>query len=461
MLKLNNIYIKFDSEYILEDISLNFKPGEVTVITGSSGSGKSSIIKLLNGIIPNIVNAEVKGSILYNGEEITNMDIAERSKYISTVFQNPKTQFYCVNSTDEMAFALENKAVKKDEILERIDEYTDILDTKELLDKDIFKLSGGQKQMVSITSVACLNQDIYIFDEPSSSLDLESIEKLGNSIEKLKSMGKIIIIIAEHRLYYLKDLMDKLLIIQNKKIVDLEKNEINTRNMKKYNLRVIDKIEKEELVDEKFREKAIFSITEEKGLIECKDYNYSYGKNNFIFNMNLSFSGDINFIIGDNGIGKTTFIRSICGLNKGFRGKTYYRGELIKKPSEYISLVMQDVNYQIFTESVWDEISIVSDDDFKKENILKDFGLYTMRDSHPQSLSGGEKQRLAIALCKASNKPIVILDEPTSGLCKESMINTIKFIHEMVDEDKTIIIITHDYEFIKLCGGEIIEFVRD
>ena len=121
---------------------------------------------------------------------------------------------------------------------------------------------------------------------------------------------------------------------------------------------------------------------------------------------------------------------------------------------------MQDVNYQIFTESVWKEISIVSDDDKKKRRVLEDLRLYDKKDAHPQYLSGGEKQRLMIALAIVSNKPIVVLDEPTSGLCKEQMMTIISYLKKMKNEGKIVIVITHDYELIDECGGVIYEFLK-
>lgn len=167
----------------------------------------------------------------------------------------------------------------------------------------------------------------------------------------------------------------------------------------------------------------------------------------------------IYFIIGENGVGKSTFIKKMAKLLKG-KGKSFYCGNEIKRSYEYISMVMQDVNYQIFTESVWSEISIVSQDDAKKERVLKELMLYDKKDSHPQSLSGGEKQRLMIALAIVSLKPIVILDEPTSGLCKGQMISIIKYLQKMKEEEKTVIVITHDYEFIKECKEVVYEFLN-
>ena len=171
---------------ILENVNINFEKGSVNVITGESGSGKSSIIKAINGIIPEIDKAKLSGKIELDGKNLVDMTIADRSKFISTVFQNPKNQFYAVNSLDEIAFALENRNVERDEIFQIIDRYSNILGTEKLLDKDLLKLSGGQKQLVAITSVAVLDNDIYVFDEPSASLDKKAIEKLANVIKILK-----------------------------------------------------------------------------------------------------------------------------------------------------------------------------------------------------------------------------------------------------------------------------------
>ncbi len=171
MLSIKGLTVKFENDPILQNINLDVRKGEVAVITGCSGSGKSTLIKVLNGVIPFFENAEVEGSVQYDEVEFLEQDISERSKFVSTVFQNPKTQFYCTNSTDEIAFALENRGIPREEILQRINYYCDFLHTSDLLDRQIFQLSGGEKQLIAVNSVACMEQEIYLFDEPSSSLD--------------------------------------------------------------------------------------------------------------------------------------------------------------------------------------------------------------------------------------------------------------------------------------------------
>lgn len=153
------------------------------------------------------MDAKVEGEVTYLNHRLLEEDITCKSQYLSTVFQNPKTQFYCINSTDELAFGLENRALPREQILETITKYTQLLHTQDLLNKDIFNLSGGEKQLLSITVVPCLNNEIYLFDEPSASLDHQAINKFKEIIKILKDAGKIVII-AEHRLYYLKEFMD-------------------------------------------------------------------------------------------------------------------------------------------------------------------------------------------------------------------------------------------------------------
>lgn len=458
MLELKNVSIAYE-EPLLTDINLQFKAGEITVVSGASGSGKSSFLKVLNGIIPEFHHAQISGTITYQEKDLLPLNMSERSLFLSTVFQNPKTQFYSVNSTDEMAFALENRCLPREEILSRITKYTKLLGMEDLLDRDIFTLSGGEKQLLAITSVACMDNDIYMFDEPSSSLDPDAILRLKEVLLTLKKLGKTIII-AEHRLHYLKDIMDRFVLFENKTATVYPTEILDEIFTQKHQLRSLTAIPKENLKNNPYQIKNLLdqSYDSEKELV-CQNYTYAYDKFS-LFDMNVSFGKGIYFIIGRNGIGKTTFLRCLSGLVKKFKGKTFYSKKKVQPPYNFISNIMQDVNYQLFTESVWSEISIVSQKDEAKSLALQQLELLDKKDRHPQSLSGGEKQRLLLAMAKISEKPIVILDEPTSGLCKGQMDQMVAILHQMAREGKTILVVTHDYELIQHCGGTIIEFIR-
>ncbi|WP_375168806.1 ATP-binding cassette domain-containing protein [Sneathia sanguinegens] len=455
MLEFINISLTYQEEIILEDINFSVDKGKIVVLTGNSGSGKSSILKLINGIIPEFYEAKIEGEIKFDGKNIREESMAKRSKYISTIFQNPKTQFYCINTRDELAFGLENRAVSPNMINEIIEKYSKDYQIKDLMDRNIFHLSGGEKQKIAITACSCLDNDIYLFDEPSSSLDEEGLEWLKGILLELKSKNKLVII-AEHRLHYLKNIIDKLYIIKNNKVEEINLNENLNSIEERYQLRKFNI--KKDLKNKKkiYLKKAINYIEDEDQLI-CKDYKLSYSHKDVI-NTNLSFKEGLTYIIGKNGIGKTSFIKKMLDVIKA-KGITCYKSEKIKKNYEYFSLVMQDVNYQIFTDLLWKEISMSSSNVNDKIRVLKELDLYEKKALHPQILSGGEKQRLMLGLAILSSKPIVILDEPTSGLDKKQLLNTAKYLKLMIKQGKYVIVITHDYELINSCEGNVLEFV--
>lgn len=178
-----------------------------------------------------------------------------------------------------------------------------------------------------------------------------------------------------------------------------------------------------------------------------------------ILHFSLGFEPGVYFIIGQNGVGKSTFVKTLCQLMKA-KGKSFYHKEKIKKSYDFISMVMQDVNYQIYTESCFEELNVISKDENFILKSLKSVNLLDKKDVHPQILSGGEKQRLLLAKTKVSTKPIIILDEPTSGLDCLQMKRMIDFLDEMKKEGKVVLVITHDYELIQSYDAHVFEFIR-
>ncbi|MGY3780242.1 ATP-binding cassette domain-containing protein [Streptococcus gallolyticus] len=250
---------------------------------------------------------------------------------------------------------------------------------------------------------------------------------------KLKEMGKIVIIV-EHRLYYLKELTNQLIVIKDKKVTSYPAIDITDDFTQTQNLRQLNEISKTELIESlpyQKHSKKSQTLPESSDLI-CQNYRYKHRDNkDNIFDFNLGLDKGINFIIGKNGVGKTTFLRCLSGLNKTFKGQTFYEKQPVKPTDEKV-----------------------------KKDALTQFGLIDKIERHPQSLSGGKKQRLLLAMAKASNKTIIVLDEPTSGLCRLQVERMIEDLHDMAQTGKLIIIVTHDYELIKNCSGNIIEFVE-
>ncbi|MCT4583527.1 MAG: energy-coupling factor ABC transporter ATP-binding protein [Peptostreptococcaceae bacterium] len=456
MIDIKNVSFKYENskeKNSLTNINLEIKKGEVVILCGESGCGKTTLTRIINGLIPNYYSGDLIGKIKIKNKDIKELKLYEIARYVGSVFQNPRSQFYCMNTSSELAFACENQGLEIEDIQKRIKFSASNLDIQDLLNRNIFNLSGGQKQKIACACVDTYSPEIIVLDEPSSNLDSKGTNMLGQIISKWKSQGKTIII-SEHRLYYLKDIADKMVFMKEGKIEKVfsmnEANNLDKNEFLSFGLRPLNLFEKSYRLTKKYDKK-------EDTMILSK-FNYDYkGQNKALEIDSLILpKNNIIGIIGSNGAGKSTFAKCICGLNKKFKGQIILNGNVYNN-KDFLKnsyMVMQDVNHQLFTESVMDEVllSMNDNDDRKAFDILDSLNLLSVKDSHPMSLSGGQKQRVAIASAVASKRNIIIFDEPTSGLDLKHMNQVAKILNELKNMNKTIIIISHDLELIlKTC----------
>lgn len=436
----------------VSEISFSIKKGETILFCGDSGCGKSTVGRLINGLIPNYYSGNMVGEIHINGVNSNDYNLDDISKTAGSVFQNPKTQFFTVDTTSELAFASENKGVPESKIISEIQKTAELFNIEYLLGKNIFSLSGGEKQKIACASVSVTDPGIIILDEPSSNLDKRSTKDLRNIIKLWKNQGKTIIII-EHRLYYLQGLLDHIFYMESGRIVECCENE------EKFYEKYKSKIRPFHLEEYPIEVKPL-NRTGDFSLVNME---FFYKKNELILDIKtLHFpSNNIIAVIGDNGAGKSTFARCLCGLERGDRSKIIYNDKVLKRRDRLRNcyMVMQDTNHQLFTESVEDELRLGADKTKKNDiiEIEKDLNLLELREQHPMSLSGGQKQRVAIASALTSNREILVFDEPTSGLDLNHMIQVAFEMKKLIYKKKTVIIITHDYEFIATCCNYVIQ----
>lgn len=461
MIEIRELSFKYKggANYSLKDINLKINKGECILLCGKSGCGKSTLLKLINGIIPEFYDGDICGSVRVNGINTFTTEIHELSKFVGSVFQNPKTQFYTTNTTDEIAFGLENYGIDTEAINKRIIEVEKDLRLERLMNKNIFNLSGGEKQKIAIASTYALSPEIFVLDEPSSSLDIKSMKELSQTIENLKAMGKTIII-AEHRLWYLKDIVDRAIYMEDGKII------------REYNMEEIEKLSEDERLKTGLRHSSYKDINlvnneesfNEESSLEIRNLIFKRNARTILSIDNLKFSyGNIIGIVGENGIGKSTFAKIVCGLYKTNDeeilkdNRRFNRRNRIKESL----LVMQEVNYQLFTDTVFDEILLTSK--IRDKNIvntyLKDMELENIIDRNPHTLSGGQKQRVIILSALLSGKKILFFDEPTSGLDYRNMKIVAKNIKKVKKKDRLILIISHDIEFLESVCDESINLL--
>lgn len=447
MIKLEEVFVKYKkSKYALKNINLEIGKGKCIALIGKSGCGKTSVTRLINGLIPNYYGVEFKGNITIGTLDLKESDIPGISNYVGSVFQNPKSQFFTTNTTSELVFSCENHGLDTDTIDKKLISTVDSLDIKKLLNRNIFKLSAGEKQLIAVGSVYTYDPLIYVFDEPSSNLDILGINKLRKLLIELKNKGKTIIL-SEHRIYYLMDIVDEFIYLEDGEIRDIFTSaELRNMNRDLRYTRGLRILEPRELLlnhNSKFtgREKSI----------TIKNLSIKRNKKEIVYIHELNFKkGEIIAVIGPNGVGKSTLISGLMGLID-FSGYIMLLNNLMSKKDllENGFLVMQDVNRQIFSETIEEEITLGYKKDEPKLNyLLNKLGMHEYKNCKPSELSGGQKQRLAIASAIYSKKNILFFDEPTSGLDKKSLMDFQNLLREIRDDFINMFIITHDPELI-------------
>ena len=444
----------------LNDIDLTVKQGECVLLCGSSGCGKTTVTRLLNGLIPHYYEGELDGEVTLYGKNICDTSIEDLAGIVGSVFQNPRSQFFCVDTTAEIAFGCENMGFSEAEIRHRIERNVTDMNIQYLLNRSIFNLSGGEKQKIACAGVAAMLPEIIVLDEPTSNLDLDAIDELREIIQKWKSQGRTLVI-AEHRLGWLSGLCDRVIFMENGSISTEFSGDtffsLGTEKLNNMGLRALqtnnDHLESHTGMTQ-------IKPFDSSSVITLNGFTYSYGKQDAINIQKLDIhKGAVIAVVGHNGAGKSTFSKCLCGLQKRFKGsitmdgKTYRSKDMMK----LAYMVMQDVNHQLFAETVLEEVMLGADDDGQQTAlaILEKLNISEYKDRHPMSLSGGQKQRVAIASALMAGKKFIVFDEPTSGLDFRSMECTAELLRTL-DKDITVLIVTHDMELIDRCCTHIL-----
>ena len=422
---------KNSNNKVLDRVNFKINKGECILLTGVSGSGKSTLIHLMNGLIPTLYEGQLEGEILFNNKDLKDIESYDISKNIGYVSQDPRGHFFTTNTTSELVFSMENYGIPLNEMKKKYSELVNLLELEKLVDKNIIYISSGERQKIAIGCSLSLEPEIIILDEPSSNLDFHMTKKLKQLIEKLKTKGYTIII-AEHRMYYIQDLIDRIFVINNGKVMEKTISDLKSNN--EVPLRSLD----------------IFNLELEN--ISCKNKELLMEINNITYKNILTnitttvYKGDVIGLIGKNGVGKTTLLRLLSNIMKPNKGK------IVGKVVPF--LVMQDMDYQFFTESVESEMKFGSaDNDLEKINsLLMKLGLTELKDKIPFELSGGQKQRLLIAISALANVNLLMFDEPTSGLDYVNMTKVSGILKDL-SKNSALIVATHDIEFLyKTCN---------
>ena len=427
-IELINVSFRYEGyeNEILHNVNFSVDYGEVALLSGFSGEGKSTVLSLISGIIPNITPGETTGEVLIDGESIKEKKLGEVCRKVGIVLQNADRQIIHSVVEDEIAFGCENFAFPREEIGRSIDRACSLMK----LDSSwqTRTLSGGQKQRLITACTLATKQKILILDEPLANLDRQGAELLMNTLKDLAKEGYAVLVV-EHRLDMVLPYVDTVWNIRSGEITKIE-------DKKAYLL------SQAQTITFDGQSKAT-----DENVFELKNVGFSAGKREILKDITLNIKkGERLLLLGENGCGKTTLLRIIAKLNKKSKGEI---SSLIDKKRgkwyNIINFVYQNPDYMLFMPTVRQEIAYNAKTQEYAEEIIGLFDLESIAERHPQSLSEGQKRRVSIAAVVASDPEVLLLDEPTVGQDYAGLKEMVRILNELHEKTgNTMITVTHD-----------------
>lgn len=486
MIKLKDLDLKYRSmnNPTLKKVNLEINDGEKVLVIGPSGSGKSTLGKLLNGLIPNSQSATIDGSNSLYGLELGDASIFDLSTKIGTIMQDQDAQFVGLNVAEDIAFYLENLNLDIDVMHSKVAEVMDLLDITTLAKTDPSRLSGGEKQKVSLAGVLVNDVNCLLLDEPLANLDPQSTVEVMELINSINKDLKKTIIMIEHRL---EDALiidfDKIVVIDNGSILtcDTPHNVLKSNILTKIGIRkplfieALDKLNYDfetctnildyksynvDLIDFPVDHQSVKSAAQ-GSILEVSGLSVSFDSHHVLNNVNFTIKqGEIVSLLGANGSGKSTLSNAIIGINRNYSGSIKLDGNTIDDMSIYtrssdIGYVMQNPNHYITETLVVDEVGFVlknsnlsqAEIDLKIDQVLSACRLIKYKNWPISMLSYGQRRRVTIAACLIRNPKLIILDEPTAGQDFETFKSIMDTVSELRDKYQvSILVITHNMQ---------------
>lgn len=464
----------------LKDVDLSADAGSLTLVCGASGCGKSTLMKALTGLVPQMTPGELDGVVSINGRNLADVALTDVGHLCSSVFQNPRTQFFCDTVAEELAFCGENYGRERATLRQQSERAAKLMGISHLMERKLTTLSGGQLQKVALACALASGAPVLLADEPTSNLDPAAISEVRAALKVLKEQG-LTIVVVEHRLHFLRGLADQVLLMESGRVTrrwnGAEFFSMGQAQRRSLGLRTLvdpgppetwvgqvkaGRQEKQAGRQEKqVGRQENREATPSQVRLSCRGLSFAYGANPVFEGLDADFpAGQITCIAGANGVGKTTLVRVLCGLAAPSSGSISMDGVPASRKTRRsaCALVMQDTGRQLFSDTLAGELTIGASHASGQsgEQLLADFDLANLGERHPLSLSGGQKQRLVIAAARATGRPIVILDEPTSGVDARHLDSITATLRRIADEGAAVVVVTHDGEFAAACADRLI-----
>jgi len=448
-------------EPALRDVSITLHQGELLLLAGTSGCGKTTLIRCINGLIPRSYKGDLSGRILVHGGETSEMPLSRLSQHVGTVLQDPERQILGAHVFTEVAFGLENLALPRDEIRRRVDQTLDYLGISHLRDRETFYLSGGEKQKVSLAGVLAMRPDVLLLDEPLASLDPASAQEALRLFRRLADEGMSILMV-EHRVEdVLEARPDRVLFMAEGQIsyAGSPAGLADVVGYRQVKLPVTAVMQRASEVSPPAFVPAV-KANGRQPLVTFNGVSFSYGHGpRVIHDIDLTIrQGDIAALLGANGAGKTTLIKHAIGLLKPKQGTVFVDGcdtrQLsVAEIAHTLGYVFQSPSHMLHAPTVREELAfgpenLGYDDEMVEQGVgeaVRALNLTSLEEYAPLSLSFGQQKRVSIAAVLAMRSRILVMDEPTAG---QDYWNYMAFMDAILQTPgfSAILFITHDLD---------------
>lgn len=499
----------------LHDLSLTIDEGSFVLVAGASGSGKSTFLRCLNGLVPHFYGGQFGGRALIDGRDTREHEPRDLAGIVGFVFQDPEAQMVVEVVEDELVFGMENLGLPTPIMRRRVEEVLDQLEVAHLRRRRVATLSGGERQRVAIAAVLAMQPRVLVLDEPTSQLDPHTAEEVLTALQKLNADLGLTIVLSEHRLERVVQYADHLIfferapdqpatirigsprevlrnaplappIVQLGRMLGWEPLPLTIKAGRQF---VVaqgldqppeqtattprpDAASRATSLLSRWRVPSTATIPPSPAALEIDQLSVQINRHEILHRVSLTVdAGEIVTIMGRNGSGKTTLLRTIMGLVAPIQGTITSHGQaLLTIPTEerarFVGYVPQDPRALLFQETVADELgwtlaqqqrsSKGVDVAERVRQTLDDFGLTHLAGQHPRDVSGGEQQRVAVATILVGDPPVLLLDEPTRGLDYRSKANLIALLERFKHRGHAIVLVTHDVEFVAACADRIV-----
>jgi len=455
MIRISNVTVTYDEQSALQTINLQVPAGQCLLVTGPTGCGKSTLANLLTGLIPHALPARIQGHVWVAGMEVSQHSVAELAGSVGAVFQNPNTQLFHLRVDDEVSFGPRNLGWSEDLVRERVEWALSAVGLEGMEAMKPADLSGGQKQRLAIACVLVMKPRILVLDEPTASLDVPGTQQLIATLQALRYEQDLTIVLFEHRLAEVLRLVDRVVILDQGRIVadGIPVEVLSDRKMMRHLGLRRPTNEPPVHWDELVQPNGRFPQGVDP-LLSLEAVHAGYGNDEVLHDVNLTlYPGEFVALVGDNGSGKSTLAQVAAGLIKPCRGKVRFRTGVRPKAGLDVALLFQDPTEQLLTDLVDEEVALGprNFEVFQAAQhlqTLEETDLVELRHRRPITLSAGQQQRTALAACLALRPCLLILDEPTLGQDWAHMEQLMDFLKTLNQQGTTVLLITHDFKLV-------------